>query len=76
MFLKLHDQVHEEVNASSLKEMQVHERVSLGEVEVLRVWAGWIYYNFQDGKETSAIFVPQPQQPTAHDSEQLGTVRR
>lgn len=47
-------------DASTLRDMELHDMIDLGRVHVLRVWAGWIYYSFENAKVASATFVPQP----------------
>ena len=48
-----------EATALKLKEMNLHEKIGLGRVHILRVWGGWIYYSFEASKVSSAVFVPQ-----------------
>jgi hypothetical protein len=42
-----------------LKDMEIHETIDLGRVHILRVWAGWIYWSFEESKVVAAVFVPQ-----------------
>ena len=42
-----------------LKDMDFHELRDLGRVQVLRVWAGWIYFTFEGSKVVTSVFVPQ-----------------
>lgn len=45
--------------AEVLKDMNLHETIDLGRVHILRVWAGWIYWSFENAKVVAAVFVPQ-----------------
>lgn len=42
-----------------LTDMEIHDTIDLGRVHILRVWAGWIYWSFEDSKVVAAVFVPQ-----------------
>ncbi len=48
-----------EITPTAVKEMNFHDTKDLGRVHILRVWAGWIYYSFENAKVSSAVFVPQ-----------------
>lgn len=47
------------VTAEVLKNMDLHQMIDLGRVYILRVWAGWIYWNLEPSKPVTAVFVPQ-----------------
>jgi len=45
--------------SQTLKDMKIHDTIDLGRVHILRVWAGWIYWSFENSKVVAAVFVPQ-----------------
>ena len=49
----------EKATPVALKNMNFHEMIDLGRVQILRVWCGWIYWSIEKGAVTAAVFVPQ-----------------
>ena len=47
------------VTAQDLQDMNLHGTKDLGRVHILRVWAGWIYWSFENAKVVTAVFVPE-----------------
>ena len=47
------------VTSQILKDMEIHDTINLGRVHILRVWAGWIHWSFENLKVVAAVFVPQ-----------------
>ncbi len=55
----IEDSKAKNATAKVLKDMEMHEMIDLGRVHILRVWAGWIYWSFENAKVAAAVFVPQ-----------------
>ena len=51
-----------QIDESHLLTMRTNKTVELGNVSILKVMGGWIYYTYGPDIDISAVFVPEPEE--------------